>query len=144
MTKPDLGPAAQRMAGLIKNLDPASLDSPTPCPDYTLGDLVDHVRIFTENFTQIAQKTPREGQPPLGSAANLPADWQTRLPRDLAELADAWRDPEAWTGIAKFGGIESPSEVAGTVALEELVVHGWDIAQASGQPFDADRASLEV
>src|SRR4051812_30561371 len=108
MTQPDLGPPARRLAGLITKLDPTALDKPTPCPDYTLGDLVDHVRIFTENFTQIAQKTTNATQPPLGSVTNLPPDWQTRLPRDLASLAEAWRDPDAWTGMAKFGGIESP------------------------------------
>lgn len=35
-----------------------------------------------------------------------------------------------------------PGEVAGLVALDELVVHGWDVAQASGQAYDVDEASL--
>jgi uncharacterized protein (TIGR03086 family) len=34
--------------------------------------------------------------------------------------------------------------VAGLVALDELVVHGWDIARATGQPYDCDPASLEA
>jgi uncharacterized protein (TIGR03086 family) len=33
------------------------------------------------------------------------------------------------------GGLEMPGRVAGLIALDELVVHGWDIAVASGQPY---------
>jgi uncharacterized protein (TIGR03086 family) len=32
--------------------------------------------------------------------------------------------------------------VAGLVALDELVLHGWDVARASGQPYEVDPASL--
>lgn len=35
-----------------------------------------------------------------------------------------------------------PAQVMGVVALDELVVHGWDLARATGQPFTADPASL--
>jgi uncharacterized protein (TIGR03086 family) len=30
------------------------------------------------------------------------------------------------------------------VGLDELVIHGWDLARATGQPFDDDPTSLEV
>ena len=43
MTQLDLGPAALRLAELVYNVPDDLLDQPTPCPDYTLGDLVDHV-----------------------------------------------------------------------------------------------------
>ena len=42
------------------------------------------------------------------------------------------------------GGIDLPGELAGIIALDELVVHGWDVARASGQDFDEDRESLEA
>lgn len=40
--------------------------------------------------------------------------------------------------------MDLPAEVAGLVALNELVVHGWDLARSTGQPYDVDRASLEA
>ncbi|MDQ3944456.1 MAG: hypothetical protein M3357_04765 [Actinomycetota bacterium] len=46
--------------------------------------------------------------------------------------------------MTRAGGFGLPGDVAGLVALDELVVHAWDVARASGQPYDCDPASLEV
>lgn len=140
----DLGPAAQRMADLISSVPDDLLGRQTPCPGYTLGDLIDHVGGLTLAFTAAATKaTADTGQGPSGDASRLGDDWRTRIPGDLAALAESWRDPEAWTGMTQAGGIEMPGEVAGLVALDELVIHGWDVARASRQPHECDRESLE-
>ena len=36
-----------------------------------------------------------------------------------------------------------PAAMAGRIALDELVIHGWDIAQATGQPYDCDTGTLD-
>ena len=46
--------------------------------------------------------------------------------------------------MTQAGGIELPGDQAGIVALDELVVHGWDVARASGQEYDCDPALLQV
>jgi uncharacterized protein (TIGR03086 family) len=56
----------------------------------------------------------------------------------LAALADAWCSEAAWTGMTRAGGIDLPGEVAGVVALDEIVVHGGDIAVPSGQSFTCE------
>jgi uncharacterized protein (TIGR03086 family) len=144
MTHPDLGPAAQRMAALIEGISDDQLSAPCPCADITLGDLVHHISEFTIVFTGAAKKdkdAPSRGAPP--DASQLGDDWRTRIPRNLALLAEAWRDPEAWTGMTKAGGGDLPGEVAGIVALDELVLHGWDVARASGQDYECDQETLE-
>jgi hypothetical protein len=62
-----------------------------------------------------------------------------RIPQDLDSLADAWRDSAAWSGTTEAGGLELPAEVAGLVALNERVVHGWDLAQRPDGPTTATR-----
>jgi uncharacterized protein (TIGR03086 family) len=142
----DLVPAARRLADLVAGVPDGLLDAPTPCPDYRLGDLLDHVGTLTLAFTAAAQKDRGEAsaQGPRGDAAKLGSDWRQRIPRDLAALAEAWSDPAAWTGLTRIAGLDMPGEVAGLFALDELVVHGWDVARASGQPYDCDPASLEA
>jgi uncharacterized protein (TIGR03086 family) len=41
-------------------------------------------------------------------------------------------------------GVDLPGEIAGVVALDELVVHGWDVARASGQPYAIDAQDLDA
>jgi uncharacterized protein (TIGR03086 family) len=142
----DLGPAARQLGDLVRSIPDEMLDVPTPCPDYTLGDLVDHLGGTALAFTGAAVKDTGEATTmgPSGDAARLTDDWRTRIPRDLNALAEAWRDPGAWTGMTKAGGVDLPGEVAGLVALDELVVHGWDVARATRQAYEPNPPALEA
>lgn len=146
MTHVDLEPATRRLADLVTGVPDELLDRPTPCPAYTLGDLLDHVGGLSIAFTAAATKATggAGSQGPSGDASRLGDDWRTRIPRDLAALAEAWRDPAAWSGVTRAGGVDLPGEVAGLVALDELVIHGWDVARASGQSYDCDPQVLEA
>ncbi|MCZ4099998.1 TIGR03086 family protein [Streptomyces sp. So13.3] len=141
----DLGPAAQRLADLLSAIPDEQLTAPTPCAKYTLGDLLDHVDGLSHAFLIAARKTPlSEGsQPPSPDASRLGADWRTRIPEQLTTLAEAWRDPAAWEGMTEVGGVTMPAGMIGRVGLNELTIHGWDIARATGQPFSADVQTLE-
>jgi uncharacterized protein (TIGR03086 family) len=131
-THPDLEPAAQRMARLVRAVPDDRLGRPTPCERYTVGDLLDHIGGAALAFTGAATKRP------LGD------DWRTRIPSDLTALAAAWGSGEAWTGMTAAGGVDLPGEVAGVVALDELVIHGWDLARATDQPAEYDGPELEA
>src|SRR3954451_4688711 len=134
----DLTPATERMRQLVSSITDDQLDARTPCPKSSVGDLIDHVGSLTVAFTGAARKdeTARTGAPPSPDAAHLEADWRDRIGRDLAGLAEAWSDPAAWEGMTKAGGIDMPGQICGLVALDELVLHGWDLAVASGQRYD--------
>ena len=142
----DLQPAAQRMAQLVRNVSQEQLAVPTPCPEYTLGDLLEHVAGLSLAFEAAARKdTSSAGaQGPSGDARRLDEDWRERIPARLDALAAAWDVPDAWSGMTSAGGVDLPGEVAGLVALDELVIHGWDVARSSEQRYDVDPASLEA
>jgi uncharacterized protein (TIGR03086 family) len=141
----DLGPATKRLSELVLGVDDAQLDGPTPCEEMSVAALLDHLSAFSVGFVLAARKDVEGlGRPPAASADHLPADWRTSLPQQLDALAEAWRDPEAWTGMTRAGSIDLPGEVCGIVALDELVLHSWDLAMATGQPFDVEPDHLEA
>lgn len=43
--------------------------------------------------------------------------------------------------MTEAGGVTMPAEQMGVVAFDELVLHGWDLARATGQSFSCDSAS---
>lgn len=145
MTAIDLGPAAQQVIKLIEPIPDEALGTPTPSAT-TLGDLLDHIDALSLAFTAAAAKTfePGKTERPSPDASHLGDDWRARIPDRLTALAEAWRDPAAWQGLTEAGGIEMPGEVAAVVALDELVIHGWDLARSTGQPFDCDAESLRA
>ena len=136
----ELEPATRVLTTLVGGVHDDQLTAPTPCTEASLGDLLDHVDGLSMAFTAAAAKTPLAGgsQGPSADASRLGPDWRTRIPERLAKLADAWRDETAWTGMTKAGGIDLPGEVAGIIALNEVLLHGWDIAVASGQRFECE------
>lgn len=136
----DLGPAAEQVARIADGVDGGRLREPTPCAGWTVGVLLDHLLQLTAAFTAAAEKTPA---PELGELdGELPTGWQGLLRERLDALALAWRAPEAWQGEAEAGGVVMPASVMGVVALDELVVHGWDLARATSRPFHADPDSI--
>jgi uncharacterized protein (TIGR03086 family) len=137
----DLTPAARRMASLVAAVADAALARPTPCEHYAVGDLLDHIGGGALAFTAAAVKQPLAGRPSV-DAANLGPAWKARIPRDVLLVAEAWREAEAWTGMTSVGGVDLPGEVAGVVALDELLIHGWDLAVATGQPASYDGPEL--
>jgi uncharacterized protein (TIGR03086 family) len=139
----DLEPAARRLANLVTAVPADALDRPTPCEQYAVGDLLDHIAGFAVAFTAAARKTPLGGAG-SGDAQRLPPDWRERIPRLLITAGEAWRDPGAWTGMTAAGGVDLPGDVAGAVALDELVLHGWDLAKATDQPAGYDGPGLEA
>ena len=106
----DLHPATGEVARLLEGVTDGQLTGPTPCPDYPVAALLDHLMGLTLAFTWAARKTTATGGggesgPAPANAEHLRPDWRTVLPPRLGELAEAWRDPAAWEGMTEAGGV---------------------------------------
>lgn len=121
------------------------LGAATPCRGSAVGDLLDHLDGLSLAFTSAAEKdTADDGPPPPADGSRLAPGWRTRIPGQLDVLAAAWQAESAWSGMTRAGGLDMPAEVAGRVAINEIVVHGWDIATATGQPYSCEPELLEA
>ncbi|MBB3674318.1 TIGR03086 family metal-binding protein [Modestobacter versicolor] len=141
-TPPDLAPAVAEAARTVAGVRDDQLTAPTPCAGMPVAALLDHLHGAAVGLRLAALKQPTGAPEP--SAESLPADWRTRIPPELDELAHAWRDPAAWEGSAEAGGVPLPARWAGLVTLNEVLVHGWDLAVATGQPYRPDPAAAQT
>jgi uncharacterized protein (TIGR03086 family) len=143
----DLEPVARQLAGLLDGVDEKNLGAATPCPEYAVADLLSHLLGLTVAFRDAARKelgAATQADPGTAPLPPLPRDWRAELRRQLDELVVAWREPGAWEGDTQAGGVTFPAVVAGQVALNEVLLHGWDLARATGQPYACDEASARV
>lgn len=140
----DFAPAATALETVVCRITDDQLGAESPCADTTVRDLLAHVVDLTEAFRQAATKEAVGGSvaPSIGAERALPGDWRTRIPAQLKALVGAWREPHAWDGVTEAGGVSEQAPVMARIALDELVIHGWDLAKATGQPFTATAGDL--
>jgi uncharacterized protein (TIGR03086 family) len=139
----DLAPQAAEVARIVAGVRDDQLTDPTPCAGTSVAGLLDHLIGLTLAFRHAAEKSPLAGGP-TANADNLPADWRMRLPAQLDGLVAAWEQPSAWEGLAEVAGVQMPAPAIGVVALNEVLVHGWDLAVATGQPYRVDEPSAQA
>ena len=139
----DLAPQAAEVARVIAGVRDDQLTDPTPCDGTSVAAMLDHFVGLTVAFRLGAEKAPMEGAP-SADADHLPADWRERLPAQLDALVAAWDQPEAWDGTTEVGGVRMPAAAMGVVAANEVLVHGWDLAVATGQPYAVDALTAEA
>jgi len=109
--------------------------------EYTVGDLIEHVDLIAQGATALAQGL---SELPDTGYSHLEPDWRDTVTQHLRVLGKAWGDPAVWEGTGNVPGSDLSNSTWGKIALTELVVHGWDIATATGQPFDLPEHTLQA
>jgi uncharacterized protein (TIGR03086 family) len=135
------GPATATVRGVRAD----QLDAPTPCREYDVRRLVNHLLYWGPTLEGAARK---ESVPPPGAGERgvdlTGGDWAGDLVAQFGRLASAWSRPDAWVGATELGGaLTLPAATVGGMVLGEFVVHGWDLARATGQEPSWDGAVLE-
>lgn len=113
---------AERVAGIRLN----QLRSPTPCDEWTVRDVVNHLIGVLNMFTE-ATKGGALGPPPRGTPPDVAGD-------DPASAYDEARASTiaAYRAAARGEGTAIGPRTLGVAFVDQLV-HGWDIAVATGQ-----------
>jgi uncharacterized protein (TIGR03086 family) len=132
-----LSTAADAMAAIVRTISPDQLANPTPCAEFDVRALVNHLLFWGPSLEGAGRK---ESVPPPAAAESdvdlTAGDWRGDLLAQLGRVVEAW-PPASWEGTTRMGGpTELPASMIGDMLIGELVVHGWDLAQATGQRLD--------
>jgi uncharacterized protein (TIGR03086 family) len=133
---------AAAIATALRDIDEgADLTGSTPCADFDLGTLVNHALGTTTALARLARKESLDPDDPWGSRTDdTQGDWPNRLADRLEATAAAWDNPAAWNGTLDLGGGDQPASSIGEMAFIEVMVHGWDVARATGRRPDVTDA----
>lgn len=135
----ELAQVLEVTGGLIESVRPEQWAEPTPCSEWDVRGLICHLVRGNRMFASIlrGETVPPPGPPAADPAAppgTPPGGTLLKDYRDGArELLEAFHQP----GVMDQMFTVPLGTVPGTVALHlrtiEVLVHGWDLARATGQ-----------
>ncbi|MET7423161.1 TIGR03086 family metal-binding protein [Dactylosporangium sp. NPDC005555] len=136
-----IGVAAPVTLKIVDGID--DLGAPTPCAGWDVRALVNHLLHWSPALEGAARKEAVDPGPETDLTGG---DWRAPLRTRIEATAAAWAAPGAWEGVTRMGGpMELPADLVGGMVLGELVLHGWDLARATGvEPHFDDVVLLRV
>ncbi|WP_431681371.1 TIGR03086 family metal-binding protein [Kitasatospora sp. KL5] len=128
--------AAAEAARIARGVRPEQLDGPTPCAEFDTRALVNHWVLYTSHGLE--HRARRTELPQDLVARDFTADtaWAEAYAEQLDRAVRAWSDPAAWEGDVDLGGTPVPAVSIAGMIVKEMVVHGWDVARATGGEVD--------
>ena len=139
---PELTDAADAGARVVAGVRPGQFGDSTPDTEWDVRTLLNHLLLWTAyNFERRAhgEMVPEEMMTrDFAAEPDFAAAYRAQLDRAL----DAWADPAVWEKDLNVMGSATPAADVGAMMLAELVLHGWDLAAATGQSYTvSDRAA---
>jgi uncharacterized protein (TIGR03086 family) len=126
--------AAARAVPVVRGITDDRLGDPTPCSEYDVRGLMNHLLQVVINFQAMAAKKDTDFSTVpdyLGEG-----DWRARFVDETDLLIKAWAAPGAEEGTT--GSMGMPARTLGQMVLGDLTLHAWDLARATGQEYTPD------
>ena len=146
---PDLVDQCQRAidhaAGVIAKIGPNQLSIPTPCTEYNVRSLLNHMIGGMTMMTLALDDRPMTYDPSVDLVGENPlASYRTAGERVIT----AFRQPGALDRTLKLRFGDFPATAGLALVLGDQLVHSWDLAKATGQdptlPSDLAESTLAM
>ncbi|WP_030547114.1 TIGR03086 family metal-binding protein [Streptomyces albus] len=128
--------AARQAVPVVRSIGDERLGAPTPCADYTVRDLLNHLLHVVIGFQALAARKEADFATTPDHLARIGDGWRDAFAEETERLAEAWAAPGAEEG--RTGAMDLPARTVGHMILLDLNVHAWDLARATGQGFTPD------
>jgi uncharacterized protein (TIGR03086 family) len=127
--------ASSRVAG---NVRPGQFGEPTPCAEWDVRTLLNHLILWTsyslERRAHGESVVPELMEKDFAAEPAFAAGYRSQLDRALA----AWAEPAVWDQELNVMGSATPASDVAALIVAEMVLHGWDLAVATGQAYPVD------
>ena len=127
-----LDTVVSQTGALVAGASRTGHDTPTPCPEFDVTSLVNHLVGWAKSFAATLSGEKFDGDPNSYVAGPDPA---AEYNEAAQKVVAAYRE----------GGKAAQQTPVGLLLMEEIV-HGWDLAIATGQdvPFSAEAAEAAL
>ena len=125
---------------LVDATTPDQLGDPTPCTEWTVRDLINHITGGATMFAVSAEQgsVPDEMLGQLMGGDNLGDDYKGSWAAASKRAIAVYEQPGIMDRMVKLPFAELPAGVALNIAIFDVTVHACDLARATGQEVDDD------
>jgi uncharacterized protein (TIGR03086 family) len=132
--------AAARAAKAAKAANTKNLEQTTPCPDWDLRTLLNHTILWTSYSAERRAHGESVAEELMTKDFTAEPGYAQAYQAQIAKAVDAWSSPSAWAGDRNVMGSAMPAADIAAMLIMEIVLHGWDVAKATGQDYYCDDA----
>ena len=136
--------AAGEAARIVAGTSPEQFALPTPCAQWDVRELLNHLVLWTAYSFERRARSEKVGEDlterDFAGEPDCAAAYRAQLDRALA----AWKPAQVWESEIDTGHALTPASQVAEMILMELVLHGWDLASATGQKFAVPDAVAET
>jgi uncharacterized protein (TIGR03086 family) len=127
---------------LVGTIAPGQWGLPTPCPDWTVREVVNHLVLGHRRFAAAVTG----GSPPDPADDLLGSDPESAYWSSAEAMLAAFRADGALERPVTIPAGTLPGSVACELRVVEALVHGWDLSRATGLPleFPADLVAESI
>lgn len=133
--------SANATATVARGVRPDQLDNPTPCGDWTVEQLMNHLIGTMEYFA--ARGAGKASGPPKPAPPSTYEETVEHLEDAATATAQAWGRPGALEQTIDTGAGTMPGSAMAMLVASEILTHGWDLARATEQRMPADDVDVD-
>jgi uncharacterized protein (TIGR03086 family) len=114
---------------LAAGTEPSQLDAQTPCEAWKVRDLLGHLHGGAATFAAVV----RGEEPPAEVTTPADGDLPSAAASAAEDLRSAFREPGALVRVLPTPFGEMPGEAFARILSFDLLMHLWDLSEATGQ-----------
>jgi uncharacterized protein (TIGR03086 family) len=140
----EMAAAAAQAARVVSGAPDAPEATDTPCADWDLRSLLNHTILWTSYSAERRAHGESVAEELMTKDFTAEPGYQAAYAAQLGRAVQAWSDPKAWQGDIGVMGDATPAADVGAMLIMEMVLHGWDVARATGQVYTCEAAVAEA
>ncbi|MFS4093468.1 TIGR03086 family metal-binding protein [Streptomyces sp. AF1A] len=129
--------ATEQAAALIRTVRPEQLDRPTPCSEFDVRRLLEHLVGGSLRIAVVGEGGDGLAVEPFAGGVEDDG-WAAAYDEVRVRVLKAWESDERMTTPVRVPWGEVPGHAALSGYVMEIVTHTWDLAEALGHPRELD------
>jgi uncharacterized protein (TIGR03086 family) len=136
MNGPELmAAAAAETARVVAGATKTDPDTKTTCTDWDLRTLLNHTILWTAYSAERRAYGESVAEDLMSKDFTAEPGYAEAYQAQIDEAVQAWSRPQAWEGDRNVMGSATPAADIAAMLIMEMVLHGWDVAKATGQEY---------